>query len=578
MMKTFGNLSLGKKLFLGFTAVILILVILSVISFTNFSKQHQATNWNKHTYEVMMEFQILLEEMLNMETGQRGFALTGNEASLEPFISGKANFDQHYDNVKELTSDNPQQQELLAELKTVQQEWLKIAESSIEHRRNVVNGIGTMDDIIAEEQAAYGKESFDKFREIIAESTNIESTLLQTRLEEAESLKKSTDLIIIFGTAFSVLVALAIAYFITKIITRPINEIKTVAQQIADGNLDIAINKHYQDEVGDLSDAFTIMSDNLNEVIYNINSSTDQVTSGSRQLSDSSTSLSQGSAEQASSIEELTSSMEEISSQTKNNAQNANQANILAEKAQENAAQGNKHMEEMLQAMDEINNSSANISKIIKVIDEIAFQTNILALNAAVEAARAGQHGRGFAVVAEEVRNLAQRAADAAKETTTMIEGSIDKVEDGTKIATETAEALHEIVDAIGKVTALVSDIDIASNEQASKISQINEGILQVSRVVQTNSATSQEIAAASEELASQAELLKEQVSKFNLKKTHLSSYNGTGDIDPHVLKMLGDMYDRQKIGINEISGNSYEPASNTQKEIELNSNEFGKY
>lgn len=581
MMKFFGNLSLGKKLYSGFTAVILILIMLSTITFMNFSKQHQATIWNKHTYEVLMELDALLEEMLNMETGQRGFALTGNEASLEPFINGKADFEQHYNKVKELTSDNPEQQELLAELKSVQLEWLKIAESSIEHRRNVENGIGTIDDIIKEEQAAYGKEFFDKFREIIEKSENIETTLLAARLEENSNLKKLTDLVIIVGCILAVLIALAIAYFITRMITRPVNEIKTVAQEITKGNLDVIINKYYNDEIGDLSDAFKIMSHNLNEVMTNINSSTEQVASGSRQLSDSSTALSQGSAEQASSVEELTSSIEEISSQTKNNAENANQANLLAEKAKENAAQGNERMGQMLKAMDEINSSSANISKIIKVIDEIAFQTNILALNAAVEAARAGQHGKGFAVVAEEVRNLAQRSANAAKETTTMIEGSIDKVEDGTKIATETAEALNEIVDAIGKVTALVNDINIASNEQASKISQINQGIMQVSRVVQTNSATSEEIAAASEELASQSELLKEQVSRFILKKAHMptfSSYKGMNDIDPNVLKMVGDMYDRNKIITDVTYENSREPVSNHSNKMDLNSNEFGKY
>ena len=191
------------------------------------------------------------------------------------------------------------------------------------------------------------------------------------------------------------------------------------------------------------------------------------------------------------------------------------------------------------------------------------------------------QHGKGIAVVADEVRNLAIRSADAAKETTTMIEGSIDKVEDGTKIATETAEALNEIVDAIGKVTALVNDINIASNEQASKISQINQGIMQVSRVVQTNSATSEEIAAASEELASQSELLKEQVSRFILKKAHMptfSSYKGMNDIDPNVLKMVGDMYDRNKIITDVTYENSREPVSNHSNKMDLNSNEFGKY
>ncbi len=172
----------------------------------------------------------------------------------------------------------------------------------------------------------------------------------------------------------------------------------------------------------------------------------------------------------------MTAAITEIAAQTRQNAANANQANELALNARDNAAQGNEQMQEMLDAMEGINESSANISKIIKVIDEIAFQTNILALNAAVEAARAGQHGKGFAVVAEEVRNLAARSASAAKETTDLIEGSIRKVQSGTKIANDTAQALNKIVEGVSQAAVLVGDIAVASNEQATGIAQVDQG------------------------------------------------------------------------------------------------------
>ena len=199
------------------------------------------------------------------------------------------------------------------------------------------------------------------------------------------------------------------------------------------------------------------------------------------------------------------------------NAENADQAHELTEKARQQAEVGDGDMKEMLQAMDAINVSSTNISKIIKVIDEIAFQTNILALNAAVEAARAGQHGKGFAVVAEEVRNLAARSAKAAKETTDMIEDSIEKVENGRAIATKTADALQAIMSNVAEVTDIVGSIAKASNEQQLALEQINQGVLQVSQVVQSNSATSEQADSASEELSAQAASLKYTAGKFRL-------------------------------------------------------------
>jgi methyl-accepting chemotaxis protein len=308
-------------------------------------------------------------------------------------------------------------------------------------------------------------------------------------------------------------------------IIEPLNETSEVLQEMATGNLNVQVSGNYKGDHALLAQAVNHTIDSFDEVLGEFYRASSQVASSAEQVSDSSQVLSQSASEQASTTEEITASITEIAAQTKQNAANANQANQLAITAKEQATAGNEQMQKMLVSMAEINESSANISKIIKVIDEIAFQTNILALNAAVEAARAGSHGKGFAVVAEEVRNLAARSANAAKETTALIEGSIQKVEVGSHIANETAASLDRIVDGVDKAADLVGDIAVASNEQASAIAQVNQGINQIAQVTQTNTATSEESAATSEELANQAETLKEMVQRFKLK-------NNVGQLD----------------------------------------------
>ncbi|NLM46177.1 MAG: HAMP domain-containing protein [Firmicutes bacterium] len=338
----------------------------------------------------------------------------------------------------------------------------------------------------------------------------------QAKQNEEQAARVANNLLI--WVVVAIALACVLGFMISRHISRPINKLVKAANALAEGRLDIAIDVEAGDEVGILARAFQKMTDNMNYALTNIWTAAEQVASGAKQVSDSSMVLSQGATEQASSIEELTASLEEVLTQTRLNAENANKASELADAAKNNAQQGDTQMQELLAAMEEINTSSANISRIIKVIDEIAFQTNILSLNAAIEAARAGQYGKGFAVVAEEVRNLAARSAEAAKETTELIELSRQKATHGKRIAGQTAEALGKIIDSITEVASIMGEIAVASNEQATAIGQINDGVMLVSDVTQSNSATSEETAAASEELAGQAELLKNQVARFTLK------------------------------------------------------------
>lgn len=297
-----------------------------------------------------------------------------------------------------------------------------------------------------------------------------------------------------------------------------INEISSVLSQMSKGNLDVEISSEYKGDFVEIKDSINDIILTFNDVIGEIIIASNDITIGSKQLSEGSQSLSAGAAEQAASVEQLTASIAEIAQKTKQNAISASKADKIANSVKKDTISGNGKMGQMLGSMNEITESATGISKIIKVINEIAFQTNILALNASIEAARAGSYGKGFAVVAEEVRRLALRSTDAAKDTTQMIERSIDKAAEGTDIAQNTSDSLKMIEEGVNGTAAIIDEIATSSKEQAMGISQINKGIDEVSKIVQTNSATAEQSAAASEELFNQTENMRQLVSHFTVK------------------------------------------------------------
>jgi methyl-accepting chemotaxis protein len=383
----------------------------------------------------------------------------------------------------------------------------------------------------------------------------------------SDNFRSYTFTIILNLLLLLVIVSLVLYFLLTRMVTNPLAKAVDFIKRISQGDLSASIAFQQNDELGVLAGFMNNMGANmrqlaqsaekisggdltvevaplsdrdmlghalkkmvakLSDIIAEINMSAKSVLSGAEQLSATSQAMSQGAAEQASSLEEITSSMNQIASQTRQNSENAGQANKIARESRLAAEKGDHQMQDMVTAMSEISEASRNISKIIKIIDEIAFQTNLLALNAAVEAARAGKHGKGFAVVAEEVRNLAARSAKAAKETGEMIEGAVKKIEDGTSMAARTADALNEIVSAAGKVTDLVAEIAAASNEQAQGVSQITKGLAQVDQVTQQNTAHAEESASSSLELAGQAQALQHLIRTFKVPGSLLNrSENG---------------------------------------------------
>ncbi len=287
---------------------------------------------------------------------------------------------------------------------------------------------------------------------------------------------------------------------------------------IANGDLTMKSTVVYPGDFAVLNYSLEKVLNDLNNIIQQINRVAEQVAMGATQMSSGAQALSQGTMEQASSIEELSATITEISDKVTENASTSTLANQLAVQTSREVEEGNLQMKEMTEAMAEISENSGEIGKIIKTIEDIAFQTNILALNAAVEAARAGQAGKGFAVVADEVRNLAQKSAEAAQNTTTLIESAVSAVEKGIVIADNTAKSLEAIVEKAEGVSEQIHKISDASVEQADALSQVTQGADQISFVIQTNSATAEESAATSEELNAQAQMLKNLVDQFRLR------------------------------------------------------------
>ena len=300
-----------------------------------------------------------------------------------------------------------------------------------------------------------------------------------------------------------------------------VNEISSTLVRMSDGDISAEALNNYMGDFAPISTSVNTIFDRLNEILRLIQESSEEVSSGSSQVSSGAQTLADGTSEQANVIENLSKLITDVSQKVSDNTRNIADVSKYIDKTTRQVKQSNQQMEQMLAAMNDINVSSNEISKIIKVIDNIAFQTNILALNAAVEAARAGEAGKGFSVVADEVRSLAGKSANAAKQTALLIETSIKKVTDGSNIANNTATALNEVFAQMINVDKTARKIEEDSSAQVAAISEIKQGIEQVSNVVQTNAATAEESAATSEELSAQAETLKQAVQKFKLRDSN---------------------------------------------------------
>ena len=455
-----------------------------------------------------------------------------------------------------------------------------------EFETNIANVIAVQEEILElakTDMPAAEIKLLDEYQPLVERAVNSLINISAVVESEAESDYLSTvsmqrQLIFeelgIAGGALIITIILSI--YLTRAITRPIRQLEKAAGQIVEGDFDIEVTYQSKDELGSLANAFKNMTSILEEVIADasrllqemsdgnfdvrtqaearyvgklqglllairklnrdlsstmgqINTSADQVASGSGQVSSGAQALAQGATEQAAAVEELAATIAGISQQVKDTAENARSARNQTSMAGDVVEECNRQMHDMMAAMEEITRTSDEIGKIIKTIEDISFQTNILALNAAVEAARAGEAGKGFAVVAEEVRSLANKSSVASNDTAALIEGSLEAVARGKDLAGATAESLSKVVEEVRVAAATVDKIADAAEEQAGAVEQVTVGVDQISDVVQTNSATSEESAAASAELSHQAEILKDLVARFRLRAEYANVSVNTG-------------------------------------------------
>ncbi|MDM8565200.1 CHASE3 domain-containing protein [Candidatus Halobeggiatoa sp. HSG11] len=515
----------------------------------------------------------IAKNMIDQETGERGFIITGENDFLEPYRFGHKQLEENLVTLKSRLND-VNDLALLKQVKSLSEQWIEqAAKPEIAARQKMNTNSVTMNDITTMIQAGTGKKILDEIR---THFNNFIQTEKQLNITNASNTKYDVifmNNLTLWITVGGIIIGFLLSISISRSITRPLQKLTLMANSMAIGNMEqivelqnqdeISQMKNRRDEMGDIGRSYDAMAnyfrtiiedivdisqdlangnlksmpkaeykgdfikiqnaletalEGLNNTIWQTKDVIIQVTKSTAEIRTIGQILSSSTEQQSAAAEEMTSSLEETDAQVKSNAENAGVTNELVNDTANLAKTGQEKMKKMIDAMNVISSSSQEVSKTIKIIDEIAFQTNLLALNAAVEAARAGEHGRGFAVVAQEVRNLAGRSANSAKETAEMIENAKNQVQEGVNIVNDTATALIEIVQNVVKARDLVEEITAASREQSAGISQINTAMGQISEAAYNGSQQMEKMAIMADDLTLLANKLHDETSRFKLR------------------------------------------------------------
>ncbi|QSL93277.1 methyl-accepting chemotaxis protein [Ectopseudomonas toyotomiensis] len=539
-----ANLNISQKLYAGFGVVLLIILVLVLSTWRGFDQVERAVRLNIHTYDVINESADLLANLINIETGARGFVITGRDQFLGPMESGERDFQAHMAQLRQLTRDNPAQQRRLSKLQALHDQWLgEDINGNLELRRQVSAGTQRFDALIDRVSSGGAKVKMDAMRRILSEIQSEERALLEQRTASMNAAKSESLMILLVGGLIAAVLAISVAFLLSHSIAGRLRQVVEVARNVAQGRLDSDIERAGRDEIGVLLDAFATMQERLREMIGQIRAGAVQLVEAAQNISSASTQLSVSTQEQSQAASSMAATVEELTVSINHVADNANEAHGLSSDSGRQSAEGGAVIQETLASMQriadtvqgaaaqiaELGQHSDQISSIVNVIKEIADQTNLLALNAAIEAARAGEQGRGFAVVADEVRLLAQRTANSTQEITEMIkkiqlgtrsavsnmEVGVQQVNGGVVQASQAGDAIVTIRQASASVVGVVDQISMALREQTVASQDVARNVERIAQMSMENSEAVAETSRTAQGLQQLALSLEKQVASF---------------------------------------------------------------